>query len=75
MYIFLPLENETALRNNPINLKAGRIWERNPLGPIYLWTTRRRAKLVLQILKGGTSVPESARRHMLTVAEVESWQE
>ena len=39
------------------------------------WTAKRRAALVLSIVKGETSVQESARKHGLTVAEVEEWQE
>ncbi len=39
------------------------------------WTAPRRAALVLSILKGETSVQEAARKHSLTVAEVEDWKE
>ena len=39
------------------------------------WTAKRRAALVLGIVKGGTSVQEAARAHGLTVAEVEDWRE
>ena len=39
------------------------------------WTAKRRVALVLSIVKGETSVAEAARRHGLTVAEVEDWQE
>jgi transposase-like protein len=39
------------------------------------WTSRRRAALVLSILKGETSVQEAARKHGLTVAEIEDWKE
>lgn len=38
------------------------------------WTAKRRAALVLSILKGETSVAEAARKHGLTVAEIEGWQ-
>jgi transposase-like protein len=43
--------------------------------PIERWTAERRATLVLSILKGETSVAEAARRHGLTVAEVEDWRD
>ncbi len=33
------------------------------------WTAKRRAALVLDILRGDTSVAEAARKHALTVAE------
>src|SRR5262249_2324977 len=39
------------------------------------WTAKRRVALVLSILRGETSVAEAARKHGLTVAEVEEWQE
>lgn len=43
--------------------------------PIERWTAKRRATLVLSLLKGETSIAEAARRHGLTVAEVEDWRE
>jgi transposase-like protein len=43
--------------------------------PIERWTAKRRAALVVSILKGDTSVAEAARRHGLTVAEVEDWRD
>lgn len=39
------------------------------------WTARRRAALVMQIVKGETSAQEAARKHGLTVAEVEDWKD
>lgn len=39
------------------------------------WTSKRRVALVLSILKGETSVVEAARKHGLTVADVEDWKE
>lgn len=42
---------------------------------IQRWTAKRRAALVLSIVKGETSVAEAARRHGLTVAEVEEWRD
>ena len=39
------------------------------------WTAKRRAALVLKLLKGETSMAEAARQHGLTVSEVENWQE
>jgi transposase-like protein len=39
------------------------------------WTARRRAALVLGILKGELSVEDGARRHGLTVSEIETWRE
>jgi transposase-like protein len=39
------------------------------------WTAKRRSALVMQVLKGETSAQEAARKHGLTVAEVEDWKE
>jgi len=39
------------------------------------WTAKRRAALVLAILRGDTSIQEAARRHDLTMAEVEEWKD
>jgi transposase-like protein len=46
-----------------------------PTEPFERWTAKRRAGLVLRIIKGETSVAEAARQHGLTVGEVEAWQE
>ena len=40
---------------------------------IQRWTARRRAAIVLSVLKGEMAVEEVARRHALTVSEVEDW--
>ena len=50
------------------------ISERDPEG-VQRWTAKRRAALVVSILRGETSVAEAAREHGLTVAEVEDWKE
>ena len=39
------------------------------------WTAKRRAALVISLLKGETTAAEAARRHGLKVAEVEEWRE
>jgi transposase-like protein len=39
------------------------------------WTAKRRAALVLEILRGETTSQEAARIHGLTVAEIEDWKE
>ena len=43
--------------------------------PIERWTAKRRVAVVVSILKGETSAAEAARKHGLTVAEVEDWRE
>jgi transposase-like protein len=37
------------------------------------WTAKRRMALVLELLRGDTSAAEAARKHGLTVAEIEAW--
>jgi transposase-like protein len=39
------------------------------------WTAKRRAAPVVEIVRGDLSVAEAARRHGLTVAEVEEWRD
>ncbi len=43
--------------------------------PVERWTAKRRAALVVAILKGETTIAEAARQHGLTVAEIEGWQD
>jgi transposase-like protein len=47
----------------------------DPPEEVQRWTAKRRVALVVSILKGETSVQQAARKHGLTVAEVEDWQE
>jgi len=46
----------------------------NPESP-QRWTAKRRASLILSILKGETSAQAAARKHGLTVAELEEWRD
>jgi transposase-like protein len=39
------------------------------------WTAKRRAALVISLLKGETTAAEAARRHGLKIAEVEDWRD
>lgn len=39
------------------------------------WTAKRRVALIVSIIKGETSVAEAARKHGLTVSEIEDWKE
>jgi transposase-like protein len=43
--------------------------------PIQRWTAKKRASLVISILKGETTMQEAARKHDLTVAEIEDWKD
>jgi transposase-like protein len=49
--------------------------EEEPHEEVQRWTAKRRAALVISLLKGETTVAEAARRHGLKVAEVEEWRE
>jgi transposase-like protein len=46
-----------------------------PQDEVQRWTAKRRVALILRILKGETSVADAARKHGLTVAEIEDWRE
>ena len=39
------------------------------------WTAKRRTALVLSIVRGETTAKEAARKHGLTVGEVEDWRD
>ena len=45
------------------------------LEDVQRWTAKRRTALVMQLLRGETSVAEAARKHGLTVNEIEGWRE
>ena len=47
----------------------------DPPEEVRRWTAKRRVALVVSILKGETSVQQAARKHGLTVAEVEEWRD
>ena len=42
---------------------------------IQRWTAKRRAALVMSTLRGETTVVEAARKHDLTVADIEHWKD
>ena len=39
------------------------------------WTAKRRMALILSMLKGETTAQEAARKHGLTLGEVEDWRD
>lgn len=39
------------------------------------WTAKRKAAVVLEIIKGKTTAAEVARQHGLTVSEIDGWTE
>ena len=49
--------------------------EEQRLEEVQRWTAKRRAALVINLLKGETTAVEAARRHGRKVAEVEEWRD
>lgn len=39
------------------------------------WTAKRKGALILNILKGETTIQEAARAHGLTICEIEDWKD
>ena len=72
--ILLPLKVRPPLRHNE-HLKGGGEMGQHSDKTIERWTAKRRAILVLKVLKGEMSVVEASRQHGLKVAEVEHWQD
>jgi transposase-like protein len=54
---------------------VGIVVEEQDKDEVQRWTTKRKAALVLSIVRGETSIQEAARQHALTVAEIEDWKE
>jgi len=46
-----------------------------PEGDIQRWTAKRKAAVVLDLIRGKTTAADAARQHGLTVAEIEQWKE
>ena len=49
--------------------------QQNDEEQVQRWTSKRKSALVMSILKGETSIQEAARKHGLTVAELEEWKD
>ncbi|MCH8006963.1 MAG: DUF1153 domain-containing protein [Planctomycetes bacterium] len=45
------------------------------LDDVKRWTAKRKSAVVLDLIKGKTTATDVARKHDLTVAEVEGWLE
>lgn len=45
------------------------------LEEVQRWTAKRRVALVLGLLRSETTVAEAARKHGITVAEIEQWRD
>ena len=72
--ILLPLKLRPPLQHGPEWTEEVEMASES-VDPIERWTAKRRMTLVVSILKGEASVAEAARKHGLTVAEVEDWRE
>jgi transposase-like protein len=44
-------------------------------GDIQRWTAKRKAAVVLDLIRGKTTAADAARQHGLTVAELEQWKD
>jgi transposase-like protein len=44
-------------------------------GDVQRWTAKRKAAVVLDLIRGKTTAADAARQHGLTVAEIEQWKE
>ena len=49
--------------------------DQNKESEVRRWTAKRRVALVLEVLRGDTTSAEAARKHGLTVAEIEDWRD
>ena len=64
-------EQPSEQQNAPQSAQAGASSTESDSKDIKRWTTKRRSALVLEIVRGETTAAEAARKHGLTVAEVE----
>lgn len=46
-----------------------------PDGDIQRWTAKRKAAVVLDLIRGKTTAADAARQHGLTLAELEQWKD
>ena len=44
-------------------------------GDVQRWTAKRKAAVVLDLIRGKTTTADAARQHGLIVAEIEQWKE
>jgi len=55
--------------------ESGAAKQPDGIEPFKRWTAKRKAAVVLDLIKGKTTPAEVARRHDVTVGEVEKWLE
>ena len=68
-------EQPSGQQNAPQSAQAVACPQEPDSKDIKRWTTKRRSALVLEILRGDTTAAEAARKHGLTVSEIEDWKE
>jgi transposase-like protein len=74
-HILLPLKIEPPIVQRSKGPRGGKWQTSKGQKRFQRWTAKRRAALVLSLLKGETTAAEAARRHGLKVAEVEDWRD
>jgi transposase-like protein len=73
--ILLPFEIEPPIVQGQDTWARWQMADEQQSEEIQRWTAKRRAALVISVLRGETTAAEAARRHGLKVAEVEEWRE
>jgi len=73
--ILPPWEIEQPELQGGLTCEAAEIADEQGSEEVQRWTAKRRAAIVISLLKGETSAAEAARRHGLRVAEIEEWRD
>lgn len=54
-------------------LKSTKYWGRTMSEELKRWTSKRKAALVIGLLKGQTTISEASHQYDLTPSEIQSW--
>ena len=73
--ILPPWEIERLELQGGLTCEAAKVTGEEGSEEVQRWTAKRRAAIVISLLKGETSVAQAARQHGLKVAEVEEWRD
>jgi hypothetical protein len=71
--ILPPWESEPSAVQGRITCELAQPAEEHVSEEVQRWTAKRRAALVLSLLKGETTAAAAAQRHGLKIADVEEW--
>src|SRR5215472_9457878 len=74
-FILLPLESEPPILQGRRDPARWQMADEQQSEEVQRWTVKRRAALVISVLRGETTAAEAALRHGLKVAEVDEWRE